>query len=198
MCTTSRTREEAAKDQSGGFRAGFGEVEVRHQPMRDHDIGRHLGAGEVSSFVVTVLLDEPRVFVSYGSASLVCGEDTYEFDHDAAWADESNGLCGAGVPGRLQLQVGTHTGWVPFRLESHDTEPALDPAWEEVVEVSFTALSEEVSLAGRAGTEPDRQADRQAGGLPAPRTTHADRAGTARGRAGRSQRTRTAGARSMG
>lgn len=101
--------------------------------------------------MVTVLLDEPRVFVSYGSASLVCGEDTYEFDHDAAWADESNGLCGAGVPGRLQLQIGTHTGWVPFRLESHGTEPALDLAWEEVVEVSFTALSEEVSLTGLMG-----------------------------------------------
>ncbi|MEV6350778.1 hypothetical protein [Actinoplanes sp. NPDC051851] len=52
------------------------------------------------------------------------------------------------MPGLLRLQVGTHTGWVPFRLELHDTEPALDPAWEEVVEVSFTAQSEQASLTG--------------------------------------------------
>ncbi|GAA0578033.1 hypothetical protein GCM10010172_73570 [Paractinoplanes ferrugineus] len=42
---------------------------------------------------------------------------------------------------RRQLQIGTHTRWVPFRLELHDTEPMLDPAWEEIVEVSLTALS---------------------------------------------------------
>ena len=101
--------------------------------------------------MVTVLLDEPRVFLSYGSASLVCGNDVDEFDLDAPWADESNGLCGASVPGYLHLQVGTHTGWVPFRLELHDTEPTLDPAWEEVVEVSFTALSQEASLTGLMG-----------------------------------------------
>ncbi|GGQ83671.1 hypothetical protein [Couchioplanes azureus] len=99
--------------------------------------------------MVTVLLDKPRVFLSYGSASLACGDDIGELDDlDAPWADESNGLCGACVPGYLQLQVGTHTGWVPFRLELHDTEPPLDPTWEEVVEVSFTALSQQASLTG--------------------------------------------------
>ncbi|GAA2631426.1 hypothetical protein [Paractinoplanes durhamensis] len=101
--------------------------------------------------MVTVLFDEPRVFLSYGSASLMCGDDLDDVDLDAPWADESNGLCGAGVPGYLQFQVGTHTGWVPFRLELHDAEPVLDPAWEEVVEVSFTALSEEASLTGLMG-----------------------------------------------
>ena len=111
--------------------------------------GRHSGAGEVPSSVVTVLLDEPRVFLSYGSAALTSGgDDADDGDVDAPWADESNGLCGAGVPGYLALQVGTHTGWVPFRLELHDTEPALDPVWEEVVEVSFTASSAEASLTG--------------------------------------------------
>lgn len=92
---------------------------------------------------------------SYGSASLVCGDDIdeseSEFEFDAPWADESNGLCGACVPGYLQLQVGTHTGWVPFRLELHDAEPTPDPVWEEVVEVSFTALSEQASLTGLMG-----------------------------------------------
>lgn len=97
---------------------------------------------------MNVLLDEPRVFLSYGTASLLCGDGVDDFDLEAPWVDESNGLCGAGVPGCLQFQVGTHTGWVPFRLELHDAEPALDPVWEEVVEVSFTALSEEAALTG--------------------------------------------------
>jgi hypothetical protein len=55
------------------------------------------------------------------------------------------------VPSYLQLQVGTHTGWVPFRVELHDTEPTLDPAWEEVVEASFTALSQQAFLTGLMG-----------------------------------------------
>lgn len=59
--------------------------------------------------MVIVLLDEPRVFLSYGSASLVCGVDVDGFKLDAPWADESNGLCGADVPGYLQPQVGTPT-----------------------------------------------------------------------------------------
>ncbi|HWS38164.1 MAG TPA: hypothetical protein VN408_36190 [Actinoplanes sp.] len=101
--------------------------------------------------MVTVLLDEPRVFLSYGSACLVCGADPGEFDLEAPWADESNGLCGAGVPGYLQFQVGTHTGRVPFRIEVHEAEPPLDPEWEEVVEVSFTARSERASLTGLMG-----------------------------------------------
>ena len=35
--------------------------------------------------MVTVLLDERRVFVSYGSASLVCGDDVDDFELDAPW-----------------------------------------------------------------------------------------------------------------
>ncbi|MEV6349205.1 hypothetical protein [Actinoplanes sp. NPDC051851] len=99
---------------------------------------------------MTILLDEPGVFLSYGSASLACGDDI-DVEPDEPWADESNGLCGASVPGYLRLQVGTHTGDIPFRLELHDTEPPLDPSWEEVVEVSFTALSERLSLTGLMG-----------------------------------------------
>ena len=53
--------------------------------------------------MVKVLLDEPRVFVTYGSASVVPRDDLHRpgYGHDEPWADESNGLCGAGVPGVL-------------------------------------------------------------------------------------------------
>ncbi|MEV6350779.1 hypothetical protein [Actinoplanes sp. NPDC051851] len=42
--------------------------------------------------MATVLLDEPRVFLSYGSASMTCGDDVDDTDLEAPWADESNGL----------------------------------------------------------------------------------------------------------
>lgn len=89
--------------------------------------------------------------VSYGSASITTDESIDRTDLDAPWADESNGLCGAGIPGVLELQVGTHTGWAPFRIELHETEPVLGSQWEEVVEVSFTTTCDEAYLLGLMG-----------------------------------------------
>jgi hypothetical protein len=74
-----------------------------------------------------------------------------EYDYDEPWADESNGLCGAGVGGVLALQTGTHTGWVPFRVELHDVQPAVDESWDEIVEVSFTPLADQMRLVGLGG-----------------------------------------------
>lgn len=94
------------------------------------------------------LLDEPCVMVSYGSASVTADELVDRSDLDAPWADESNGLCGAGIPGVLELQVGTHTGCVPFRIELHESAPAVESLWEEVVEVSFATTGDEAFLLG--------------------------------------------------
>lgn len=91
--------------------------------------------------------------VSFGSASITTDESIDRTDLDAPWADASNGLCGAGIPGVLELQVGTHTGWVPFRIELHETEPALDSQWEEIVEVSFTTTCDEAYLLGLMGDD---------------------------------------------
>jgi hypothetical protein len=107
-----------------------------------------------------VLLDEPRVFVTYGSASVFCGDDPFAVDHDSddAYAGQENGICGAAVPGLLQLTVGTHTGWVPFRVELHAGEPEFDDAWEEAVEVSFRPTRKEVHLLGLDDDTPYRLA----------------------------------------
>jgi hypothetical protein len=104
--------------------------------------------------MVTVLLDEARVFVTYASASVLPGDDGYraEYGYDEPWADQSNGLCGAGVDGVLALQTGTHTGWLPFRVELHDGQPAVDDDdWDEIVEVSFTSLADQLRLVGLDG-----------------------------------------------
>ncbi|EQD86654.1 hypothetical protein A8924_0124 [Saccharopolyspora erythraea NRRL 2338] len=61
-------------------------------------------------------------------------------------AGQSNGLCGAAVPGQLFLTTGLHTGHVGFTVEVHDERPDVDEAWEEAVEASFRPLSPEVAL----------------------------------------------------
>ncbi|MFE4263719.1 hypothetical protein [Streptomyces sp. NPDC056883] len=68
-----------------------------------------------------------------------------------AFAGQSVGLCGAAVPGVLWLITGLHTGNIAFDVEVHDEEPALDPVWEDVVEVSFHPVSESTGLAEWAG-----------------------------------------------
>jgi len=107
-----------------------------------------------------VLLDEPRIFVTYGSASVFCGDDPFENGHEAdeVYAGQENGICGAAVPGLLELTVGTHTGWVPFRVELHAARPDVDDAWEEIVEVSFRPGRADVHLLGLDGDTPHRLA----------------------------------------
>ncbi|MFF4257353.1 hypothetical protein ACFY1L_39835 [Streptomyces sp. NPDC001663] len=61
-------------------------------------------------------------------------------------AGQSNGLCGAAVPGHLFLTTGLHTGDVGLTVEVHDTAPPLDDEWEEVVEVSFRPNSSSTVL----------------------------------------------------
>ncbi|WP_406634984.1 hypothetical protein [Amycolatopsis sp. WGS_07] len=65
---------------------------------------------------------------------------------------QRNGLCGGAVPGALALITGLHTGEVGFRVESHDEEPPLDDAWEEIVEVSFRPVGE-AALVSWGGSE---------------------------------------------
>lgn len=99
-----------------------------------------------------ILLNEPNVDVSHCQATITTDEDASESDFDAPWVDESNGLCGAGVPGVLELITGTHTGKVPFCIELHESEPVVDAVWDEVVEVSFATGSDEAYLAGSMST----------------------------------------------
>ncbi|HEY3631005.1 MAG TPA: hypothetical protein VGL21_08905, partial [Jatrophihabitantaceae bacterium] len=86
---------------------------------------------------MTVLFDG-EIWVSYGFIFVLAPDDDQP-DLMAARGGQVNGLCGAAVPGVLSLVTGLHTGDVPLVVEALDTEPALDDAWEDVVEVSFEA-----------------------------------------------------------
>ncbi|WCN04568.1 hypothetical protein [Streptomyces sp. M92] len=78
-----------------------------------------------------------ELHVSYGQFYVDSRRDD---DGPAPWAaraGQSNGLCGAAVPGHLFLVTGLHTGRVGLTVEVHGAAPPLDDAWEEVVEASF-------------------------------------------------------------
>ncbi|MFG2190371.1 hypothetical protein ACGFNT_35305 [Nocardia iowensis] len=72
---------------------------------------------------------------------------------DEAFVGQNSGLCGAAVPGELFLRTGLHTGNVGFTVEVRGQAPSLDPAWEDVVEVSFYPLSEQSFLVQWAGED---------------------------------------------
>ena len=59
---------------------------------------------------------------------------------------QANGLCGVPGPGSVSMPTGLHTGHAPLRIELHGDEPAVDPAWEEIVEVSFTPVDGQLAL----------------------------------------------------
>lgn len=93
------------------------------------------------------------VHVHYGFISL------QPFDSDDPGLPESrggqsNGLCGAAVPGALLMVTGTHTGNVPVRTELHDAEPPVGDQWEDVVEVSLHVEPEEYWLSAFDWAEP--------------------------------------------
>ena len=48
---------------------------------------------------------------------------------------QTNGLCGAAVPGQLFLITGLHTGSTRVTVEVLDALPPIGDEWEDVVEV---------------------------------------------------------------
>lgn len=82
-----------------------------------------------------------ELHVSYGQFYVESRPDEDDPDGPEPCAGQANGLCGAAVPGYLFLITGLHTGEVGLTVEVHDTAPALDAGWEDVVEVPFRPAS---------------------------------------------------------
>ncbi|MEU8777070.1 hypothetical protein [Streptomyces sp. NPDC048606] len=78
-----------------------------------------------------------EVRIEYGQIHVWSDPASGSPDLTEALAGQGTGLCGAAVAGTLWLNTGLHTGRVGFVVEVLDEEPALDPVWEDVVEVSF-------------------------------------------------------------
>ena len=93
----------------------------------------------------TVVMFDGEVFVHYGFVRLEPIELGWELQ--PSFGGQVNGLLQAAEPGLLQMSTGLHTGMVPVRVELLDVEPAVDEAWEEVVEASFTTTVATLQLA---------------------------------------------------
>ncbi|MFJ8467450.1 hypothetical protein [Streptomyces swartbergensis] len=89
---------------------------------------------------------EGEVHVHYGQIYVETDPDNFELGLAEAFAGQRAGLCGAATPGALWLNTGLHTGDVGFTVEVHEQAPPLDPAWEDVVEVSFRPVSADSAL----------------------------------------------------
>ncbi|GAB2663019.1 DUF6630 family protein [Nocardia goodfellowii] len=94
-----------------------------------------------------------EVHVSYGQIYVESDPGDVGPRMHEAFAGQNSGLCGAAVPGALFLRTGLHTGDVGFTVEVRGQAPALDPAWEDVVEASFYPLSEQSFLVQWAGED---------------------------------------------
>ncbi len=87
-----------------------------------------------------------RVHVAYRQVLVESGGRMA--DYSAAFADQENGLVGAGEPGCVVLTTGTHTGDVGLRVVLHDEAPPVDAGWEDVVEATFVPAGPEVTVLG--------------------------------------------------
>jgi hypothetical protein len=122
----------------------------RSASTHDRQAGLGSNAPEPSSAVTLILMItalDDTVSVHYRQIYLASEPDDltrWSTDH---WVGQTNGLCGAAVPGLLYLKTGLHTGQVRFTVHVYDTEPSqLFSEWEDVVEVSFRPATDDVAL----------------------------------------------------
>jgi hypothetical protein len=88
------------------------------------------------------------VWVHYAQIYVQSGEDYPDLAE--CFGGQSNGLCGAAMPGILFLITGLHTGEVDFTVELYDAPPPIDDSWQEIVEASFRPMGE-AELVGWGG-----------------------------------------------
>ncbi|SFO11710.1 hypothetical protein [Actinomadura madurae] len=91
-----------------------------------------------------------EVHVHYSQLYVTSSPDLIS-DLQGCFLGQENGLCGAASPGALYLITGLHTGDVGVVVESHSEPPPVDKDWEEIVEVSFTPETDDVTLMQWAG-----------------------------------------------
>lgn len=84
-----------------------------------------------------VLLDR-ELTTDYGQFELMWDPAAFEEDLDRCFGGQTNGLVGAGVPGRVYVNIASRLPEpAHLRIVVRDGPPAApDPAWEDVVEVS--------------------------------------------------------------
>jgi hypothetical protein len=95
-------------------------------------------------YSVAVLFSQ-NINVHYGQAYL---ELAGQFDGamQDCFLGQQNGICGAASPDILFLITGLHTGKVGFTINFFEEDHGIDDLWDDIVEVSFWAPKNEISL----------------------------------------------------
>jgi hypothetical protein len=99
-----------------------------------------------STHRTTPIVPSGSIHVHHGQAYVESGGPEPDIDMDATFRGQTQGLCGARVPGSLFLITGLHTGQVGFRIETRDREPPIDESYEDIVEASFRPASRHAAL----------------------------------------------------
>lgn len=92
------------------------------------------------------VLFDAEVGFHYGFAWFDTGVGT-DADLSAVRSGQANGLLGAAEPGLLSMVIGMHSGQVPVRIEFHESAPAVEDGWDDVVEASLDARGPDATLA---------------------------------------------------
>lgn len=87
-----------------------------------------------------------ELHVSHGQFYVDSRQGEDDAEAPPACAGQSNGLCGAAVPGHLFLVTGLHTGRVGLAVEVHGSAPPFEDGWEDVVEASFRPASASTNI----------------------------------------------------
>ena len=86
------------------------------------------------------------IHVHYGQVYVESGGAHPDANMEENFRGQPQGLCGARIPGALFLMTGLHTGVVGFEVRVHDHEPPVDDTFEDIVEVSFRPVTQNVQL----------------------------------------------------
>jgi hypothetical protein len=90
-----------------------------------------------------------EVYVDLGQFFVESEEKVNDGRYDLFQAfigQEGVGLCGCATDGMLMLLTGLMYGDVGLTVEVHDSRPAPDETWEDIVEVPFRPASEHTML----------------------------------------------------
>lgn len=92
-------------------------------------------------------LYEGNLFIHYGQFYVDVDTDDDDYaDPELAFAGQQNGICGAAQKGKLFLVTGSADAVIQLKVLLHEAKPPVNPAFDEVVEVSMAVGNQPLKL----------------------------------------------------
>ena len=87
-----------------------------------------------------------NIFTNYSQFNIELEDPDDSLLSDGPFYKQENGLCGAAAAGRLFFTAEPKDSLIKLEIEMHESEPAINDQFDEIVEVSFTRGPNEVYL----------------------------------------------------